>query len=443
MSNRLPLGKKMAYAAGGLAMNLSNLVISQWLLKLYVPSKELALISPVLFSIIFLLGRITDGITDPVIGYVSDHLKSKYGRRIPFILIFIVPAALVTFLLWIPPFPSGLHWANGLYVFILVQLFFIFWTAVLNPYLSLIPEITTNLGERVNISTLQAIFVMVGTIISGFIGPIKEAVGWGGMGAMIGVLSVVCFLPTLFAIREKPQEKSKQSEEKKPATMKLLVQWVATTFKNRPFLFILSTTAIFWFSLNLLIIMIPFWVQYYLIRSDADVVLVMAPFLVSNIIFFLIFNLLAKRFGKYPLFLFTLLGSAVSIALLCFVSDKMPGSLLLQTQIAVGLAGIPVAGFLMLPFALLADVIDYDEKLTGKRREAIYFGVQAIFQKTAIGISIAVATVLMYVGGDLNPTPRGLKLVALASALSALVAFFVFLRYPIREKEGKVYLVRE
>ena len=67
-------------------------------------------------------------------------------------------------------------------------------------------------------------------------------------------------------------------------------------------------------------------------------------------------------------------------------------------------------------------------------------GVQAFFQKIAIGISIAVAAALMYAGGDLKPTELGLKLISLTAGAVAVISLLVFLRYPIREKDGKAYL---
>jgi GPH family glycoside/pentoside/hexuronide:cation symporter len=108
----------------------------------------------------------------------------------------------------------------------------------------------------------------------------------------------------------------------------------------------------------------------------------------------------------------------------------------------MGLVGVFMAGFMMLPIALLADVIDYDETLTGKRREGIYFGVQSILQKISIGVSIPLAAALMYVGGDVTPTETGLKLIALAASFFALAAFAVFLAYPLRERAGKIVLTR-
>ena len=79
----LSTGNKVAYAMGGIAMNLTNLVISQWIYKRYVPSPEEALVPVGIFGAIFVLGRLTDGITDPLIAYWSDRLRSRRGRRIP------------------------------------------------------------------------------------------------------------------------------------------------------------------------------------------------------------------------------------------------------------------------------------------------------------------------------------------------------------------------
>jgi GPH family glycoside/pentoside/hexuronide:cation symporter len=97
-----------------------------------------------------------------------------------------------------------------------------------------------------------------------------------------------------------------------------------------------------------------------------------------------------------------------------------------------------MSGFLMLPMALFADVVDYDEKLTGFRREGIYFGVQSIFQKISIGFSVALAGTLMYAGGQNKPTEFGLKGIALAAGICAVLAFIAFLRYPLRDKNGVI-----
>ncbi len=435
---QLTLSKKLSYAMGGMALNLANLVISQWLLKLYVSSRDTALVAGTLFSLIFLIGRVVDGITEPIAGFLSDHWRSKRGRRIPFIMTMTLPAALITFLLWTPPFPNQMHWLNAVYVFTLVQLFFICWSMLANPYMALLPEITSDLDERVNISTLQAVFLMIGTLIFGVMGPIKDALGWVGIGIVAGGLTIISFTPTVFAIKEKPSDTGGEARER--LRFGMIFDWARTTFKNRAFGYLLAATSFLWFALNMIILLVPFWVQYVLGLTDREVVLLMGPLLAANILFFFVFNYLAKKYGKYAIFLLTLASAAVTMPLLYLVGSLPFGDALQQSQVVMALIGIPVAGIMILPFALLSDVIDYDETLTGRRREGIYVGVQAIFQKIAIGISIAVAAAMMYAGGDTKPTELGLKLISLTAGVFALVSLLIFSRYPIREKDGKAYI---
>ncbi|HSV96944.1 MAG TPA: MFS transporter [Spirochaetota bacterium] len=434
---QLRFGTKLSYAMGGMALNLANLVISQWLMKLYVPSRDSALVAGALFAGIFFSGRLMDGIIDPVAGFVSDHFKSKRGRRIPFIAAMTIPAALVSFLLWVPPYPDGSHWLNAVYLFVMVQLFFICWTFLANPYMALLPEITSDLDERVNITTMQAVFLMIGTFIFGAMGAIKDELGWIGIGAVTGALTLVSFFPTVFTIKEKSSIGRIAKERFRFTT---IMDWTRTTFKNRSFVILVAATSSLWFALNMVILVVPFWVQYALDMTDREVVLLMAPLLVVNIVFFFVFNYIAKRLGKFTAFVATLASAAVTMPLLG-LSGYLPfGDMMLQSQIAMALVGIPVSGIMVLPPALLADVIDHDETLTGKRREGIYFGVQAIFQKIAIGLSIAVATALMYGGGSETASVWGLRMISVSAGAAALVSLAFFTRYPIREKDGKAFV---
>ncbi len=418
----------------GSRLNFANLLISQWLLRLYVPSIESALVAPALFGFIFLVGRIVDGVTDPLTGYLSDRLRSRWGRRKPFIACALLPTALVSALMWFPPHPGGASVINGIFIFVLVQLFFIFWTLLANPYMSLIPELTTNIKERVDITTLQAVFLMIGTLLSAVIGNIKEAAGWGGLGVTVGVLTIVSFLPTLLFIREKPTNVEPAAPGEEGFGLGTMASWIGTTFRNPPFILLLASTSFFWFALNTKILLIPFWVEHVTGRGDADVIWIMLPYIVANVSAFVPFNLAAKKWGKQAVFLFSLALSGLATVSLTLVG-LLPVDPFLHTQAVMALYGISTSGFLMLPNALLADVVDFDAAQSGKRREAIHFGVQAFFQKVAIGLSIVVSAALMYIGSSNEPTVFGLKTVAASSGIAALLSAGIFFFYPLRDKK--------
>jgi Na+/melibiose symporter-like transporter len=90
---------------------------------------------------------------------------------------------------------------------------------------------------------------------------------------------------------------------------------------------------------------------------------------------------------------------------------------------------LPVAGFGVVAFALLADVIDADTARTGIRREAIYFGVQAIVQKSMIGLSVVTFAVLQQAPGT-----SGLSWTGLLAGFFCLCAFVCFLGYRLRDR---------
>lgn len=434
---KLGLGEKLAYASGGLALNFANLLISQWLLRLYAPDKERALVAPAFFALAFLAGRVMDGLTDPLVGYLSDRTRSRFGRRKPFIAAALLPSAAVSALLWLPPNPAGASWSNAAWLFLMVQLFFIAWTLLANPYMSLLPELTLDARERVDLSTLQALFLMLGTVLSAFIGSIKSAHGWAGLAATVFVVTMVSFLPTVFFVRERggsPSPTARDEAERPAPPVGLpggLPAWIVATFANKPFVALLAATSTFWFSLNVMILLVPFWVELVGGRGEAEVVLAMLPLIGANVAGFALCNPLAKRFGKRPVFLATLgLSGLASISLLAV--GRAPLEPFLHTQLVMGLYGLATSGFLMLPNALLADVVDFDAERSGMRREAIHFGVQAFFQKVAIGLSIVASSALLFVGGSGAPTRMGLDLVAGSAGLAALLAAGIFTRYKLR-----------
>jgi len=203
-----------------------------------------------------------------------------------------------------------------------------------------------------------------------------------------------------------------------------------------PFRYVLVSTSLYWFGLAGILALVPFWTEAYLGCAKSDVAFLMLPFLVVNLIAFFAFNALVPRFGKYRLMLVTFLGTGFAMASLCLVGHVPFGTEFVQSAVLMGLLGVPVAGFMVLPFAVLADVVDDDERHTGRRREAIFFGVQGIGQKIMIGLSMLAFTAVPYVGGDAaapQVTPFGLKLMAVLCGVACVMACLAFLRYPLRD----------
>ena len=417
---------RFLYGSGGFAMHASNFLIVTWLTKFYTPSSGENLISPVLFGYIFLVGRIVDAVTDPVVGYWSDHHEGKRGRRFPFIAWGAPFLAIFLIASFTPPMAHESSW-NALYLLLVMAGFFFFSTIVVTPYLSLIPELTTEPKERIDLTTYQAAFVLVATIfVAVASGPLIELLGYFYFMLMAGTLVFLAAIAPLKVIEKKAYKHTGETK----SGLKEIVGWTFSTLKNKPFRHVLLSTSLFWFGLSLLMAGVALWVTNVLGGKESDVALVMGPLIVSNIIGFILFNRLARAKGKYIAFVITLI-SMMLIAPIWFFVHRTSGELpFLQAMILFFLLGFPIAGFQVLPFAILADVIDHDEQQQGERREAIYFGMQAIVQKTVIGIAMVVLQYMRISFGE----SLALRLIGPIVGVSCLFGIFFFRGYSLREK---------
>jgi len=408
----------LVYVSGGFAMNLTNLVLSQWLYERFVIG---GIVSTAVFSVILLAGRLTDGISDPFIAYWTDISYTRWGRRIPFLVVATLPLAVFCFLLWCPPDKAS-ETVRIIYSAVVCQGYFLLYGLVVTPYLALLPEIGRTPRERLNLTTGQGLATLVGTLVFALSGLIIARYGYPALGAILAIAVLISFYPTAFFIREQG------SSERTKGSLSGLFRWIWDVLTNREFLPLLIGTSLYWFALNLLLMLVPRWVEEQLGLSKEAVTWLMLPFIAVNLVGFFFFNWLAKRAGKSASLILVFSLSGVVFCLFGW-SDHLaiPASPLVCAQVVCGLAGLPVAGFGVLAFALLADVIDADAARTGTRREAIYFGVQAILQKSMIGLSVVSFAQLQAAFG-----PSGLRWTAAIAGLFCLAGLVVFSRYRLK-----------
>jgi GPH family glycoside/pentoside/hexuronide:cation symporter len=408
----------LVYVSGGFAMNLTNLVLSQWLYERFVIG---GIVGTAAFSLILLAGRLTDGISDPFIAYWTDISYTRWGRRIPFLVFATLPLAIVCFLLWCPP-EKAPETIRIIYAAAVCQGYFLFYGLVVTPYLALLPEIGNSPRERLNLTTGQGVATLVGTLVFALSGLIIQQFGYPALGLVLALAVLISFYPITFFIREHP------SSEQTKGSLAGLFRWIWEVLTNWDFLPLLIGTSFYWFALNLLLMLVPRWVEVRLDLSKEAVTWLMLPFIAVNLVGFFFFNWLAKRVGKFASLMLVFALSGIVFCLFGW-SDQLgiPISPLVCAEIVCGLAGLPVAGFGVLAFALLADVIDADARRTGTRREAIYFGVQAILQKSMIGLSVVS---FAQIQGALGAV--GLRWTAIIAGLACLAGLIFFSRYRLK-----------
>ena len=436
----LGFGKSMIYTSGQFGGNILNVVYAGWVLYFYTNDAggRKPLTTMAIMTALIIGGRIVDALADPLIGYWSDRTNTRIGRRRPFILIG-TPFLLISFiLLFNPPFPAGSA-ALIASTFITMGFFWFFFTAVMGPYLSLIPELASSSAERVRLTTFLAIAMLVANAYQGMIVPKmvdQKAWNWGysNMAFFSAAMSFFFLYITGLFIREKPRTAaaSPQPEQKEKYSFTEAFLW---TLKNRAFTCYILASVLQYIGFASLMGSVPFIVTRLMGKPESYVTTVYIFSLPSIVVSFFIINFLAPRTGKVRLYQICLFLLAFFLPFLFFIGRvQLPVTEATAGLILIALLGFPITGNMVLPMAILADIVDYDEKVTGLRREAMYFGMQGFLQKAATAMSQGLQGILFAVFGYSVTNHLGINLLGPVAGLSGLIGFLIFLKYPLDEK---------
>ena len=376
-------------------------------------------LDPKLVSLAFSISYgVWNAINDPLIGYLSDRSRTRWGRRIPYIL-----------------FGSPLLF---LYFAITIALFDLLYTAVSVPYISLFPEMFEDLKDRIEVSIYRQLAAMIGSVLALALTPLITASlsakfgtlgGWRGAGAILGLVGNGAFLLSLLGSRER---KEFSAEETMP-----LGDAFKTTLTNRTFLAFVGANLMICYIWSWLSAMVPFFAKYIIGAEGQQMSLLFLGMFITSMAFYPIWRRVALRLGSKKT-----LAVAVTLFVAFLLLMLVVGNLV-QALAMMLLVGAANSGINLVREILLSDVIDEDELHTGLRREGSYFGVNAFIERFAmvlVGGSTALVLGLSGYIPDVIPQPPsavlGLRLGMVLLPLVALVVFLMALRYyPLGKKQ--------
>jgi GNAT superfamily N-acetyltransferase len=170
MQDRLTRRTKLIYGCGDTGFSLTGTTIAAYFAIFLT---DVVGISPGIAAIAIFVGRSWDYINDPLIGYLSDRTRTRWGRRRPFLLFGALPFALAFILMWYRPPIQNLVFLAIYYAFAYV-LFDSAATFVYMPYFALTPELTSNYDERTSLTTIRMFFSILGSLIAYAVDLTKE-----------------------------------------------------------------------------------------------------------------------------------------------------------------------------------------------------------------------------------------------------------------------------
>ena len=436
----LPLPQRVAYGASDMGASLTFVAVNTWLLYALV---NVAGVPPQWAGVVFVAGRLVDAVTDPVMGVLGDRWRDRVGR-LPFLRWGAVPLGAAFAAVWWAPDlgPAG----AVAYALVTFVAFGIAYTVVQVPTMALTPELAPGYDERTALTSWRIGFGVIASMLAVAAPPLvvlavvgggdlaaAGAAGWRVLGITFGAVAAVAYLITATVVREPKRAPPAATPTHRAAW------WTAfrtTGYASVWILFLVVTLGIM--TLNS---MLPFFLESALrLPGEAQTVVLGLLFGIA-VLSFPVWGVVSARLGKRGALTIGLV--LLAGAVLALVGLAPPGRVGPTLLLLTGLAGIGLAAVMMLPWAMLPDVVEFDALAHGERREGLLYALFTFGQKAAgsLGVfanALAVA-IFGYVQGSALQAPEtvaGIRLMTgpVAAGIFLLAAAWVW-TYPIT-REG-------
>lgn len=404
--DRIPTGQKIAYGTGQIA----NIILALAIMNLapFVLTVELG-VSASLVGLAMGLTRLWDAVTDPVIGYLSDNTRSRWGRRKPWMLAGALSVGACLALMW--QLPRG--WSEMTYFwffFGMSLVFYLAYTMYATPFVALGFELTPDYHERTRLMGAMNFIGSLASIPMAWLFAITQWEGFndGVQGARVlavalGVIVIALALVPILCLKDPTRDRYRSREERAPSARPALSFFggMRETIRNRSFRYLCMAMFVFFPGLILIQNFSSFLVIYYLYGGDktaSSVLLGWGGSLsgVLSVLFVPVVTWLGTRLGKRRAFI-VCAGLALFGTLIKWFCYQPAVPYL--NLIPAPFLGIGWSALWVLMASMLADVCDEDELHTGERREGTFSAVYWWFVKMGLSASLALSGVLLKATG--------------------------------------------
>jgi GPH family glycoside/pentoside/hexuronide:cation symporter len=454
--DRIPFKQKLAYGAGAFVNNLLAAASGGMMIVL-----NLGLgMNPVLVGWLGALPRLTDALTDPMMGFISDRTQTRWGRRRPYIFWGAIAAGIIFALLW--QLPEGRS-ETFYFVYFLVGsiVFYMGYTVFATPWVALGYELTPDYHERTRLMGVQNFIGQLAYVVSPWFLWIMtyeaffddQVDGAAGLALIIAVVVMAMGVIPAIVLRERLKNVAEAGKEEslRESTRGALVRNVTGFFKgfgitlsSGPFLKLCVATFLVFNGFILISSFQYYVIIYYVAGGAQNLGAKYAGYAgsvgaVSTFVVIIIVTWLGTRIGKRRAFFISTGLSIIGYALkwVCYNPDIPMLVVLPAPLLAFGLGGL----FTLMP-SMVADVVDLDELKTHQRREGMFGSI--FWWVVKLGMSAALlggGYLLNATGFDVelegNQADRTILLMRIfdiiVPIISSAIAIWVVSKFPITE----------
>ena len=397
-----PMRLYFGWSLGTLAM--SSLLNTQTaMLMVYLISA--VGVAPALAGSLVFVSKIYDGVTDPVMGVISDRTSSRWGRRRPYLLLGGLLAALSVvglFSVHTVSFAPTPAWVLAMLLLAATA-----YTIFNVPYMSMPAEMVQEPYERSKLMSFRVAWISVGTFVGIALAPrlvayardtlgMAETDAFGMMSfitaAIILVASVACFVTTRDAA----------ATERTRVNLSIREQ-ARSALTNRPFLILLAIKYLGLYALSATVATNIFFVRQVMQQSEAIMLWYGLAYMLGTLLAIAPWVLISKHLSKaHTLALSAALAACVNLTWLLSGPDEPLTIYMLRAFVLA----VSNGGMLLMGQSLLPDVMEYDYRRTGLRREGLYAGLYSFVEKLAFATAPLTLGILLSTMGFVPGLPR-------------------------------------
>lgn len=452
-TNKVPMGQKIAFGLGMLANQMFPAAMGIFMVVLV---QDLGF-PGWMWGVIFFLPRVFDSITDPIMGFISDNTKSKWGRRRQYVFIGALIMGISFSILWQLYREDGIDY-NFAYFLIWSFVFYLGLTIFSVPYVAMGYEMSDDFHERTHIMAVAQWIGQWAWVIAPWFWVIMYDQGWfesadiatRTIAVWVGIICMICaMVPAIFI-----KSKSTVNEDYSPVTLKnirnsfkKIIDGFKEAFNNKPFRKLCIATFLVFNAFNTVAAFTFFIVVYYLFNGDAGAAGIWPTLfgslgaLATTFLVIPIVTRMSKLMGKKRAFIVSQSISILGYILLWFLF--IPGKPYLFI-IALPFFAFGIGSLFTLMMSMTADVIDLDELNSGLRREGVFGAIYWWMVKFGFAIAgLLSGLILSFIGfnadapSQAEETIIGLRLFFSGlPILGTLIAILVMRNYDLTEKRA-------
>ena len=383
----LPETTKFNYGMGDFGNNIVWHMLGMWLAYFYT---DIYGLHPTHVGTMYLVLRIFDAITDPLVGFWVDRTRSKYGSCRPFILFGTIPLAVsFTMLFYVPDLDET---GKLIYAYVSFGLLTLTYTLVNVPFSAMAGFLSRDSDERTllqsyrfGLGMLASVFVSFTTLhLVDFFGDGDQQHGFFLTAAVFSLLIIACLYYCFFTVKERYQPEQLSANDQ---GLKSLVVDIKQAFSNRQLVVLFIANIIFFITLTLKGTTAVYYVNHVMTDAREQLTLFMTLGTIGATLGAALSAIMWTRFDKvraYKILMFV-------CGLLSAIPYWLPGTAFVSIMSLGVIASFLSLSMVPLIWSMLSDVVDYHQTITGKNQSGLFFALFLFTLKVGLGVGGAVS----------------------------------------------------